>query len=186
MNTSILNEYTDINKKLPSGEWTLWYHSPREKNWGLNSYTEIHTVSTINEFFSLLNIFGDVKLLGGTYFLMRKGVMPLWENHHNIKGGSYSLRSNVDTSIELFITYALGAMLNIATLSPDDKITGIHISPKLVGHGNRDKEQLIGFSTIKIWNADCTRFGKSSGIRILNKNLTHATILYTPHNEKKM
>jgi hypothetical protein len=76
-------------------------------------------------------------------------------------------------------------MLGIAT-HKDDKVMGINISPKLVGGGNRDMDQTIGFYTIKIWNQDCMKFGKSAGLMLLDKRLSTDEVLYTPHNEKKM
>jgi hypothetical protein len=47
-------------------------------------------------------------------------------------------------------------------------------------------DQTIGFYTIKIWNQDCMKFGKSAGLMLLDKRLTTDEVLYTPHNEKKM
>ena len=77
-------------------------------------------------------------------------------------------------------------MLGIATVANDDKIMGVNISPKLVGGGNRDNDQTIGFYTIKIWNQDCTKFGKPQGLSLLEARLHVEDVLYTPHNEKKM
>ena len=76
-------------------------------------------------------------------------------------------------------------MLDLAT-GKGDKVMGINISPKLVGGGNRDTDQTIGFYTIKIWNQDCVKYGKATGLTLLDKRLTHEEVLYTPHNEKKM
>jgi Eukaryotic initiation factor 4E len=171
--------------KIPTGEWTLYFHSPREKKWSIETYTEIGTVATWREMFALLNALGDTKLKGGMYFWMRKGIPPLWENYQNIRGGSYSLRGGIDNGVDIFVTYSVGAMMGIAT-NKDDKVMGINISPKLVGGGNRDTDQTIGFYTIKIWNQDCMKFGKSSGLTLLDKHMATEDVLYTPHNEKKM
>lgn len=175
----------NLDDRLPTGEWTLYFHSPREKKWSLETYTEIGCVSTLREAFALLNAVGDTKLKGGMFFWMRKGVPPLWENHQNIRGGSYSLRGSIDNGIDIFLLYTIGAMLELAT-SKGDKVMGINISPKLVGGGNRDMDQTIGFYTIKVWNQDCVKFGKSTGLTLLDRRLNHEEVLYTPHNEKKM
>jgi hypothetical protein len=116
---------------------------------------------------------------------MRKGLPPLWENHQNIRGGSYSLRGGLENGVEIFLTYSLAAMMGLATMK-DDKVMGINISPKLVGGGNRDTDQTIGFYTIKIWNQDCIKYGAAKGLSLLLRNLTTEEVLYTPHNEKKM
>ena len=76
-------------------------------------------------------------------------------------------------------------MMGIVTVK-DDRVMGINISPKLVGGGNRDMDQTIGFYTIKIWNADCMKFSDAHGLTLLDKQMKHEEVLYTPHNEKKM
>jgi hypothetical protein len=171
--------------KIPTGEWTLYFHSPREKKWSLETYTDLGTVSTWREVFGLLNALSDTKLKGGMYFWMRKGIPPLWENHQNIRGGSYSLRGGLENGLDIFNLYTIGSMLGVST-GKDDKVMGINISPKLVGNGNRDMDQTIGFYTIKIWNQDCMKFGKANGLQLLNKSMSHDEVIYTPHNEKKM
>lgn len=175
----------NMDDKYPTGEWTLYFHSPREKKWSLDTYAEIGSVTTLRDTFALLNAIGDTKLKGGMFFWMRKGVPPLWENHQNIRGGSYSLRGGLENGIEIFLTYSIAAMMGLATIK-DDKVMGINISPKLVGGGNRDTDQTIGFYTIKIWNQDCIKYGAAKGLQLLLKNLTTEEVLYTPHNEKKM
>jgi hypothetical protein len=174
-----------LDDKLPTGEWTLYFHSPREKKWGIESYTEIGSVSTLREVYALLNALGDAKLKGGMYFWMRRGIPPLWENHQNIRGGSYSLRGGLENGVDIFLTYTIGSMLGLST-HKDDRVMGVNISPKLVGGGNRDTDQTIGFYTIKIWNQDCMKFGLPDGLSLLIKNVAHEDIIYTPHNEKKM
>ena len=172
-----------LDSSIPTGEWTLYFHSPREKKWSLETYTPIATVKTWNDVFSTLNELGDAKLKGGMYFWMRAGVPPLWENHQNIRGGSYSLRGSLETGLEVFLRYVIGAMLGLATEDSGDVIQGISISPKTLDRGN---QQTIGFYVIKVWNQDCGKFGKNTGIRLLKTDLTHDEIMYTPHNEKKM
>ncbi len=174
-----------LTDKIPTGEWTLYFHSPREKKWTLDSYTEIATVSTWSDVFNVLNAITDTKLRGGMFFWMRKGIPPLWENYQNIRGGSYSLRGSLDNGVEIFHLYTIGSMLGLTTRS-DDKVMGVNISPKLVGGGNRDVDQTIGFYTIKVWNQDCVKFGLAKGLTLLDNKMTHEEVLYTPHNEKKM
>jgi hypothetical protein len=180
-----LSNTMNPDDQIPSGEWTLYFHSPREKKWSLDSYTDLGTASTWRDVFALTNALGEAKLKGGMYFWMRKGIPPLWENYQNIRGGSYSLRGSLESGVDIFLLYTIGAMLDLAT-NKGDKVMGVNISPKLVGGGNRDMDQTIGFYTIKIWNQDCVKYGKATGLSLLDKRLTHEEVLYTPHNEKKM
>ncbi len=176
---------TDItlDSKIPTGQWTLYFHSPKEKRWSLDSYTQITTATTWNDVFSTLNEITDAKLKGGMFFWMKAGIPPLWENHQNIRGGSYSLRGSIDTGLDVFLRYMVGCMMGLAANEGGDNIVGISISPKTVDRGN---QQAIGFYVIKIWNQDCSRFNKAEGLRLLESKSFLGEIMYTPHNEKKM
>jgi len=175
-----------LEDTIPTGEWTLFFHSPREKRWSIDTYTELGSVKTWKDVFALINALGDMKLKGGMYFWMRKGIPPLWENFQNIRGGSYSLRGSLENGVDIFLLYSISAMAGCATMMGDDKIMGVNISPKLVGGGNRDTDQTIGFYTIKIWNQDCMKYGKPMGLRLMDKGMKYEDVIYTPHNEKKM
>jgi hypothetical protein len=115
---------------------------------------------------------------------MREPYPPLWENYQNIRGGSYSLRGGPEEGADYFKTYILGSMLNQVTIDPNDIITGIAISPKImIGHGGAQK---VGFYVIKVWNKDAEKFNKTEGIHLLHSKLVPADIMYTPHVDKKM
>jgi hypothetical protein len=176
---------TDItlDSKIPTGQWTLYFHSPKEKRWSLDSYTQITTATTWSDVFTTLNEITDAKLKGGMFFWMKAGIPPLWENHQNIRGGSYSLRGSIETGLDVFLRYMVGCMLGVASNESGDNIVGISISPKTVDRGN---QQAIGFYVIKIWNQDCSRFGTAEGLRLLESKSFLGEIMYTPHNEKKM
>jgi len=71
-------------KELPillNSKWILWSHDLYDNNWSINSYDKIFEFNTINDFWKLYNNFN---LLGGlnkkNYFLMREGIMPIWED----------------------------------------------------------------------------------------------------------
>jgi hypothetical protein len=176
---------TDItlDSKIPTGQWTLYFHSPKEKRWSLDSYTQITTATTWSDVFTTLNEITDAKLKGGMFFWMKAGIPPLWENHQNIRGGSYSLRGSIETGLDVFLRYMVGCMMGLASNESGDNIVGISISPKTVDRGN---QQAIGFYVIKIWNQDCSRFGNAEGLRLLESKSFLGEIMYTPHNEKKM
>jgi hypothetical protein len=46
------------------------------------------------------------------FFWMRAAIPPLWENHQNIKGGSYSLCVGAADSIDIFHRYTLDVCLD--------------------------------------------------------------------------
>jgi hypothetical protein len=173
---------TMLDESLPSGTWTLYFHSPKEKRWTLDTFQKVATVTSIRSVLALFQALDD-KIKRGMYFFMRDPHPPLWENYQNIRGGSYSIRGSLEEGIELYKKYSLASMLNVATLEKDDTIMGISISPKILGVG---PSQRIGFYVIKIWNKDAEKYNTPSGIHCLDPKLTTDTILYTPHVEKKM
>ena len=171
-----------LDAKLPSGTWTLYFHSPKEKRWTMDTFEIICNISTLKEAIAVFHQLGE-KLKRGMYFFMRDPIPPLWENYQNIRGGSYSIRGSLDDGDELYKKYVLGSMLNLAVNNQDDNIMGISISPKILGQG---PQQRIGFFVIKIWNKDAEKFHAPAGLRCLDTKITTDGILYTPHVEKKM
>ena len=180
-NTTMTSMEIQLESKF-ANEWTLYYHSLREKRWTMETFQKIGTARTLRDALSILRELGE-KIKKGMYFWMRDPVPPLWENFQNIRGGSYSVRGNNEDGTEIYKRYAIGSMLGMATQNKDDTIMGISISPKILGQGAAQK---IGFYVIKIWNRDADKFNVASGLNCLDKSITPAEILYTPHVEKKM
>lgn len=160
-----------LSSKIPSGVWTLYFHSPGEKRWSIDTFHKLGVVETWQDYWSLVRALEDVKWTRGMFFWMRGTVPPLWENFQNIKGGSYSICISETDSIDVFHRYTIACMFNIATV-PEDTIQGITISPKK------------GFHVIKLWNKEASKFNKSTGLTVIDKRV--ADVRYTPHVEKKM
>ena len=173
----------DLDKSLPSGTWTLYFHAPREKRWTLDTFQPIAKVSTLRQILAVFAELGD-KVKRGMFFFMRDPIPPLWENYQNIRGGSYSLRGGPEEGGEYFKAYCLGAMLEKITVAEGDSITGVSISPKIMSEPNGSHR--VGFFVIKIWNRDCEKFKSPAGIHLLHTKLVPADVLYTPHVDKKM
>ena len=124
----------DLTQTIPSGAWTLYFHSLREKRWTIETFQKIATVTSIGDVLSVFKEL-DEKIKGGMYFWMKDPLPPLWENYHNIRGGSYSVRGGHDVGIELYKKYVLGTMMNMAAVNPADSYVGVSISPKILGVG---------------------------------------------------
>jgi hypothetical protein len=163
-----------LNSKIPTGVWTLYFHSPGEKKWSIDTFHKLGTVASWEDFWNLVNALEDTKWCRGMFFWMRGSVPPLWENFQNIKGGSYSMCIGETESIDIFHRYAIGCMCGFVTTNAEDIIQGITISPKK------------GFHVIKLWNKDATNYNKASGMAILDRRVQPGEIKYTPHVEKKM
>ena len=163
----------EINTPIPTGSWSLWYHSPNEQKWTPSTYMQVATVSTFGEFWALIDSLSDEAILNGFYFLMRDPLPPLWENKGNIRGGSYSMRISRKDASDVYYKYMIAAMLGSAAKDTDNKITGICISPKK------------GFNIITIWNEDFSRHGASTDIPLLHYGITYDEVRYMRHVDKK-
>jgi hypothetical protein len=172
-----------VSESLPTGPWTLYFHAPKEKRWSIDTFKPIAVVNTVDDIMGVFQELDD-KLKRGMYFFMRGSVPPLWENYQNIRGGSYSLRGGPDDGVDYYKTYIVGSMLGLAVTNTDDTIVGVSISPKIMNGPNGTSK--VGFYVIKIWNKDCGKFAKPTGLRLLHSKLVLPDIVYTPHVDKKM
>jgi len=171
-----------LESPLP-GAWTLYFHAPREKRWTLDTFQPIATFQTLKDALAVFQELGD-KIKRGMFFCMRNPIPPLWENHQNIRGGSYSIRGSAEHGPEYYKAYIVGAMTGVVTSNPEDQVTGVSISPKIMTGPNGAHR--VGFYVIKVWNKDSTQFNKTTGIHLLHQALVPTDVLYTPHVEKKM
>jgi hypothetical protein len=166
----------DLKTKIPTGSWTLYYHSPTENRWTPDSYTKVCTVETFEQFFAAMNALNTVSVEFGMLFWMRGSITPLYENRENIKGGSYSVRVGRARAVHYYTMYILGAMIGgVVADSADNIVNGVSITPKKVS----DKNQC--YNVIRVWNRDCSRYNKPAQLMKLDGVHVSSEILYTPH-----
>jgi hypothetical protein len=65
-------------------------------------------------------------------------------------------------------------MIGSLSLSPDNRINGISISPKR------------GFNITKLWNTDAQQFNHANNINTSISTVKESDIIYTPFVQKKM
>jgi hypothetical protein len=171
-----------LDVPLPTGSWTFYYHPVREKRWTADTFQSITTVHTLRETLQLFHEM-DGKLRQGMYFFMCDPHPPLWENAHNIRGGSYSLRAGPESAIEYYKMYVISSMMHMTVKQKADSIVGVTISPKILQQGGSHK---IGFYVIKIWNKDSSKFKDLTDLHLVSTKLSTSDVIYTPHVDKKM
>jgi len=164
-----MSDKINLDSSIPSGSWTMYFHSPEETKWTLNTFISIGPMKTWREFWTIMDTLKIDSLSDGMFFMMRDPSPPLWESSHNIRGGCYSFRYPKKDAHDNYINYIIGAMIGSIT-SPDNRINGITISPKR------------GFNIIKLWNTDAQKFCNISDINIPCID----EIIYTPFVQKKM
>ena len=169
------NEELTIHSSIPTGSWTLYFHSPEETKWTVQSFINLGSMKTWGQFWSLMEVLQTETLSDGMLFMMRDPSPPLWESHHHIRGGCYSFRCQKKESHDIFINHMISCMLGNVVNDPENKISGISISPKK------------GFNIIKIWNTHAQRFKEPSDIcNTISSGVNTNDILYTRFTHKSM
>lgn len=161
-----------LQSAIPTGPWTLYFHSPQETKWTLNTFTSLGSMKTWYQFWSIVEALQSESFSDGMFFLMRDPSPPLWESHHHIRGGCYSFRCQKKEAADVYLTYIVAAMLDALSV-PTNRINGISISPKR------------GFNIIKVWNADAQVFHGSVDLQVVS-SIKDNDVIYTPFVQKKM
>jgi hypothetical protein len=134
------NSYRGLKNK-----WTLWAHLPHDTDWTSKSYKKIYTVSTVEETIAITETLPKELVQNCMLFLMREGIMPMWEDKRNRTGGCFSykvLNKNV-TDVWRDMSYVLTGETISKNPAFVANVTGITISPKK------------NFCIIKIWMGTC-------------------------------
>lgn len=90
--TAAVNSKMNLDTPIPTGSWTLYFHSPEETKWTLNTFISLGSMKTWRDFWMLIETLKADSLADGMFFMMRDPSPPLWESHHHIRGGCYSFR----------------------------------------------------------------------------------------------
>jgi hypothetical protein len=139
---------TPFEMKLDTG-YILWYHSVVDKSWKEESYINLcqdipgKVIRTANQLWDVFNTL-DNNFTAGMFFLMKEGVMPMWEHPENKNGGFWSFKVPKKNSNEVWKKLVAGLVGNSMTVNSKNMccMTGISISPK------------ISNCVMKIWNND--------------------------------
>jgi hypothetical protein len=132
--------------KLDFG-YVLWYHSVVEKSWKANSYINLcedipgKVIRTAKQLWSVYAALDD-NFTAGMFFLMKEGIMPMWEDPGNSHGGFWSYKVPKRNSNDVWKKLSAGLVGNSLTVDSKNMscMTGISISPK------------ISNCVMKIWN----------------------------------
>ena len=126
-------------------EWTMWAHLPHDTDWTVKSYKKILTFNNVETIIALCETIPEKMVNNCMLFLMRKGIIPMWEDTKNKNGGCFSYK--VSNKCVANVWKTLSYILVGESLTDDKKlrslINGITISPKK------------NFCIIKIWLATC-------------------------------
>jgi hypothetical protein len=164
-----------MTDKIPTGPWTLYFHQADAEKWTLDTFVKVHTCVTWEDVLTVIEEIGQNRFKNGLPFFMRGDTLPLWENHQNIRGGSYSVKVPADHVKEIFTTQLLHAMSGEAFVEPTNVCMGLSMSPK---KGT--------FNILKIWNSNSEKCNSPDGLRFIDSRCTDSEVIYTPHVQKRM
>jgi hypothetical protein len=75
-----------------SHRWTLWAHLPHDTNWAASSYKKIFEFDTAEEAIAVIEVLPPKLVMNCMLFLMRSGIIPMWEDPQNRNGGCFSYK----------------------------------------------------------------------------------------------
>ena len=128
-------------------KWNLYYHLPYDKTWDVQSYKLIMgDIETTEQLIGINEVMPDEVVKTCMLFVMKSGVLPLWEDANNRQGGAFSFKI-LNKSVhlvwrQLFYLMCGGTLMVNRAHMP--LVNGISISPKK------------GFCIVKIWLRDCS------------------------------
>jgi translation initiation factor 4E len=126
-------------------KWDLWAHLPHDTDWTVTSYKNIFQMTTVEESIAISETLPEILVKNCMLFIMKTGVMPIWEDKQNRDGGCFSYKiSNKNVYLVWRdLTYLLVGESLSTNIGFVNNITGITISPKK------------NFCIIKIWMKNC-------------------------------
>lgn len=124
--------------------WVLWYHDPNNADYSPSSYIKISEINTPEEFWTIVEAISSEAWQSGMFFLMIKGIPPLWDAPENEKGGAWSKKVDASETHNVFVDCMIHCMAEKFLKNHNNIIAGVSLSPK--GH----------FHIIKIWNTTTT------------------------------
>ncbi len=169
--TATTSTATDTQFHKLSDKWTLWAHLPHDTNWSASSYKKIYEFNTAEQAIALIEMLPPKLVMNCMLFLMRTGIVPMWEDTQNRNGGCFSYKvanKEVNQAWKQLSYVTVGETIS-TNLNVIPHVNGITISPKK------------NFCIIKIWMANCN-FQNAGVVRELEGITAHGCLFkkHTP------
>ncbi len=124
MDTNLKSNCTELARSF-----NFYYHAPENNDYSLESYIEILSFNSLEEFWVLDRFIRRDMIENGMFFIMADPILPIWEDKHNINGGCISWKVDRKNAYKYwvdiighFITGNLGKLSGL--------VNGVSISPK--------------------------------------------------------
>ena len=116
----------------------LWFHGVNNTKWDIKSYSQIADINNLIEFTTIMKTINHKMFPNSMFFLMKKGIEPIWECPKNKNGGTWSFKIN-DSNVEELWWKTSMLFLSNKIFQENIKLYGISIAPKK------------GYYILKIW-----------------------------------
>lgn len=126
-------------------KWSLYFHLSNDQEWNANSYKIImHNINNPTHVLQLKREINETIVIKSMLFIMRDGILPMWEDPKNKNGGCFSFKipSPIVHSVWWDFVFLLCGETLIKDHTKKHLINGLTISPK------------YDHSIIKIWLKD--------------------------------
>jgi hypothetical protein len=127
-------------------KWNLYYHLPHDTKWDAQSYKLIMgDIDTAEKLIGINEIIPEDVIKGCMLFVMKRGILPLWEDSKNRMGGAFSFKI-ANKNVNLVWRHLFYVLCGETLVEPQYShlVNGISISPKKL------------FCIVKIWMKDCS------------------------------
>lgn len=149
--------------------WQFYLHLHDDPDWSINSYINMMEICTVEDAVLLNDEMSYDLIKKSMMFVMKKDILPIWEDEQNNNGGCFSykiLNKDVETVWQTVFFSLLGKTLT-KRVEHHDSINGITVSPKKK------------FCILKIWMRDCETISPDIFIDISNMN--HSGCIFRKH-----
>jgi len=118
--------------------WKLWIHENDNEKWDIDSYDFNSNIDNIASLWRFLNSFNNLDKFNRQFYVMRDGIMPIWEDNNNKNGVICSFRiENInvnpkiynDVGVDIFSCFCIMVLNECFTLKNSD-INGLCYSIK--------------------------------------------------------
>jgi len=118
--------------------WKVWVHENNNEKWDIESYNLIYTIENIAQLWRFLNTFDNMDRINRQFYIMRDGIMPIWEDNNNKNGVICSIRcdnimkntiTNSEFGVDVFSCFCI-MVLNECFTKKNIDINGLCYSIK--------------------------------------------------------
>jgi hypothetical protein len=162
--------HTDSQINKLNDKWVLYHHLPSNKDWTLSGYEILMSdIDTMEKTIALNETIPEDVIKYSMWFVMRKGITPLWEDPKNACGGNFSYKVVNKNVFEVWkhMFYLLCGSSLCENPEHSKYLNGITISPKK------------NFCILKIWLN--TTLYQDPGIIVNIPNLTKHGAQFRKH-----